>query len=66
MFLSSSRVERYIIWPQKGQVESLTSGQGHDLTQTYHDAYYSICLDKTNQSNLFWSLYVVSIKKLLR
>ena len=46
----------------KGQVETLTSGQGHDLTQTYHDAYHSIRLDKTSQSNLFWSLYLVSIK----
>ena len=44
----------------KGQVESVTSGQG-DLTQTYVE-YHSICLDKTNSSNLFWSLYLVSIK----
>ena len=46
----------------KGQVETLTSGQGHDLTQTYHDAYQSIRIDQTSPSNLFWSLYLVSIK----
>ena len=57
MFLSSRRVEWYMT--SKGQVETLTFGQGHDLTQTYHDAYQSIRLDQTNTSNLFWSLYLV-------
>ena len=63
MFIPPSRVEWYIHnMTSKGQVEALTSGQGHDLTQTYHDAYHSIRLDETNPSNLFRSLYLVSIK----
>ena len=37
----------------KGQVENLTSGQGHDLTQTYLDAYHSICLNKTTCQTCF-------------
>ena len=37
----------------KNNDETLTSGKGHDLTQTYRDAYLFICLDKTNPSNLF-------------
>ena len=60
MFLSSSRVERYIIWPRK--VKLKVWPQVKDLTQTYHDAYHSIRLDKTNPPNLFWILYLVSIK----
>ena len=63
MFLSSRRVEWYIVWPGKvkfkvwPQVKVMTWGQ------TYHDAYQSIRLDETtNTSNLFWSLYLVSIK----
>ena len=51
MFLSSSHVEWYMT--SKGQVETLTSGQGHDLTQTYHDAYHSICLDKKTRQTCF-------------
>ena len=37
----------------KGHVSSLTSGQGYDLTQTYHDAYHPNRLDETNPSNCF-------------
>ena len=46
----------------KVKVENLNSGQGHDLTQTWYATYHSIRLDRTNTSNLFWSLYLVSIK----
>ena len=46
----------------KGQVDNLTSGQGHDLTRIGHVAYQSIRLVKTNTLKLFWSLYLVSIK----
>ena len=46
----------------KGQVENLTSGQGHDLTRIGHVAYQSIRLVETNTLNLFWSLHLVSIK----
>ena len=46
----------------KGQLENLTSGQGHDLTQIGHVAYQSIRLDETNTMNLSWSLYLVPIK----
>ena len=31
----------------------MTSGQGHDLTQTYHIAYHLIRLDKTNHQTCF-------------
>ena len=35
----------------KGQVETLTSGQGHDLTQTYNDAYHSfVSIRQTRQT----------------
>ena len=62
MFLSSSRVEWYIIWPRKAKLKVLTPGQGHDLTQTYHVTCNSIRLDKINPTKLFWSLYLVLIK----
>ena len=48
----------------KDQFENLTSGQGHDLTQTYHDAYQSIRLDKRNPSNLF-EAYILSQSNVL-
>ena len=32
----------------KGQIENLTSGQGHDLTRKGNDAYQSIRLDGSN------------------
>ena len=35
----------------KGQVESLTSGEGHDLTQTYHDHFIRcVSIRKTQQT----------------
>ena len=46
----------------KGQLENLTTVQGHDLTQTHHFSYHPIFLNNTNPSNLFWSLYLVSMK----
>ena len=41
---------------------SMTSGQGHDLTQTGHATCRSVCLDARNTVNLFWSLYHAPIK----
>ena len=45
----------------KGQVENLTSGQGHDLTEIGHVAYHSIRIDETNTINVERSLYLYSI-----
>ena len=50
----------------KEQVEILTSGQGHDLTQTYHDAYHSIRLDKTSPSNFFEACILSQSKDIAR
>ena len=45
----------------KGQVENLTSGQGHDLTEIGHVAYHSIRIDEKNTINVERSLYLYSI-----
>ena len=37
----------------KGQIKTLTLGQGHGLTQTYHDAYHSIRLDRQTRQICF-------------
>ena len=42
----------------KGQVEHLTSGQGHDLTEIGHIAYHSIHIDETNTMNVTRRLYL--------
>ena len=45
----------------KGQMQNLTSVEGHDLTQIGHAAYQLISLDEINTMNLSWSLYLASI-----
>ena len=40
----------------KGQLENLTSGQGHDLTGKGHVAYQSIRIVELNTSKAFSSL----------
>ena len=50
----------------KGQVENLTSGQGHDLTEIGHVAYHLMRIDETNTINVERSLYLYSIKSYCR
>ena len=50
----------------KGQVQKLTSGQDHDLTEIGHVAYHSIRIDETNTINVERSLYLYSIKSYWR
>ena len=50
----------------KGQVEHLTSGQGHDLTEIGHVAYHSIRIDETNTMNVTRRLYLFSIRSYCR
>ena len=50
----------------KDQVEHLTSGQGHDLTEIGHVAYHSIHIDETNTMDVTRRLYLFSIRSYCR
>ena len=48
---SSRRIEICIV-TLKGQIQNLTSGQGHVVTQVGHIAYESMHLDETHLSHI--------------
>jgi hypothetical protein len=56
----------YNMTSKEGQVENLTSGQGHDLTEIGHVAYHLMRIDETNTINVERSLYLYSIKSYCR
>ena len=47
-----------ICFTLKGQGQSLTSDQGHVMTEIGHVAYQSMCLDKTNPMKPSPTFYV--------
>ena len=57
--LIKTRRMTYVVWP-RGKNWKFDLRSGHDLTQTCHDEWHSIRLDKLSPSNWFWSLHFVS------